>query len=173
MSLIAKQYWSAALQSHSLDVIELVWRITAAGVAEMVNFKPEITFAYNAAGTPTGELGQTTIDRLIGSGIINASVSFGSTAMGTDAFGFVLSTKGQVDKLFYGEYQVILPGSVNRSFGFGLDYSVTSMPNTLPAATAPRFAKTSTGDIAGLFTSSGLDTTTSGIIRVNLFCKLK
>lgn len=172
MSQIAKSLWSGALQQHQMDVIELTWLITGTQAASIVGQKPEITYGFNAAGTPTDELGQTTIDNLIGSNIITAATSFGSTAMGTDAFGFVLSTKGQLDKLYYGRLEVYTT-SLSTVIAGGLDYSVTSMPNTLPTAGSPRFAKTSTGDVAGLFVFTGLDALTSGFIRVSLFGRFK
>jgi len=169
--------WSDKLQQHEFDSISLVFRITAATTASFYasSLRPDITFGYNAAGVPTDELGQTTIDNLIGPNIITAATSFGATAMGANIFGFVLSTKKQLLSLEYAEVTVLNSATAATTFQAVqcLPYSLTNYPNTLPAVGQHRIGITSTGDAVGIISVTGLDAIASGFIKINMFGKLK
>lgn len=173
MSLIAKQLWSGPLQTHEYDVVELTFKITGAKAVGFYTSRPSCTYGFDAAGSATAELGQTTINNLVGDNIITAATSFGSTAMGTDAFGFVLSLDGQFQSLSQAAVKVSLAGTITEEVVNTLAYSTTTMPNTLPSAGAHRIALTSTGDVAGLIVVTGLDAASSGFIKISLYGKLK
>lgn len=164
------QIYNEGTARAQMDVIQIVWKITAATTVGYYDAKPSILTGF-ATG---GELAQTSIDALIPNSGIVAATSFGSTALGVDAFGFVLSLDGQLSKLFFADLSVTLAVptlTVAVARADGAAYSTTNLPNTLAAPM--RITRTTTGDVAGQFVITGLDAATAGTIVLNIYGKLK
>lgn len=154
------------LGQHQKAVLQLVFNITGAKAASVVGDTPRITFGFDDPATATSALGQTTVDRLIGANQVDCATAFGATAMGLNAFGFVLDCAGQIANAS-GIRAMLSAGTPVWAAGG----AVTTLPNTLAAS--GRLAVTPNGNLAGQLVISGLDAATSGLLVVELFVELK
>jgi len=155
------------LQSAQLDCIELYVKITAAKtVSQFMGASAPAIFVFDA-----GDSSQTAVDTLLGTASdITYATSFGSTALGSNAFGFVVK-HGKAKKAIYATVQnyqsaggtpaVDAFRSIN---GAGAD--TTALANTLTDG----FAVTAAGNLYGRYIgNSNLDATTAGTILIRLF----
>ncbi len=156
----------ALLARHQPDnEILLTLAITAAKTVSWIGIKPEIITGFD-----TGDFTQAAIDALLNStNEVLAATAFGSTAMGTDAFGFVLNCLGQV--------RAVRSMTVATNIGVGgatvscvCAGQTSALPNTLPALA--RVQTTSGGNIAAQFVITGLDAATSGLLQIRLITEL-
>ena len=171
MGVTKAQLYDESLQRHQYDEVEAVFKITGAKAVGFYMPKPNVTQGFDAPGSATAELGQTTVDNLIGANQVTVATSFGSTAMGADVFAFVLSTGGdesqaQFRKLFQAKVEVSLAGTVTSIYVDTLDYSTTNFPNTLLTAGTAIVGKTANGNLIAVLRVTGLDAATSGYIKV-------
>lgn len=116
----------------------------------------------------SGDLTQASIDAYLGvSGDITAATSFGSTAMGTDALGYVINMGGQAKSALWAHADSFL--TANAAFlSVGAGTVTTALPNTLTAG----FAVTPAGNLYGRFVVTNLDSQT-GSVKIQLACYLK
>lgn len=162
-----------ALQRSLPFTLRFTLSISAAKTASLVgkNGIPGVTFGFDTAAAVTDALGQTTIDNLLGlTSDVVAATAFGSTAMGTDAVGFVLACSGQV-KLVHGMRVTTNTGASGATLTACAGGITTALPNTLPALA--RCALTAGGNVAGQFVIAGIDSVTSGYVVVEIDVELK
>ncbi len=155
---------------HQFRRLSFFWEITGAKAASVITPRFDTTFGFDAPGSATAALGQTTIDNLLGStNEVLAATAFGSTAMGTDAFGFVIAMNGQNKSV----KQATITSNVGAG-GASVTASAlgqtTALPNTLPALA--RVQKTTGGNLAGQVVLAGLDSATAGFIRLDVYVEL-
>lgn len=86
---------------------------------------------------------------------VNVAVAFGSTAMGTDAFGFVLACDAQIARVA-GMEAFFYPGTEDAKYVT----SVTSLPDTLTSG----LLVTPAGNLAGRVIPGGLDSGTGQLV---------
>lgn len=159
---------SDALGRHQGYFLNLFFAISAAKTIAFIGSDvPQATFGFDAPGSATAALGQTTIDNLLGSvNEVLAATAFGSTALGTDAFGFVLACEGQIKEVK--SIRVLSNiGTGGADVNASAAGQTTALPNTLPAFA--RVQKTSGGNIAGQVVLTGLDAATAGLVQIQLF----
>jgi hypothetical protein len=148
----------AASQPHELKLIFSI----ASGVPTLINTKnlPPIIF-----GTAAGDFTQAAVNALLGldsassTSEIDTTVAFGSTAMGTDAFGFVLACAGQIDTVL--GMEAVLYDAEDLKFVA----KVTSLPNTLTSG----LLVTPDGNLVGRVIPTGLDTETGQLVLTIYF----
>lgn len=157
-SLTLTQSQLASSQPHTLI---LAFTITA-GVPTQLLTSGKLPAIF---GVAAGDFTQAAVNALLGSAgtdEIDTSVAFGSTAMGVDAFGFVLDCDGQVEDVLGLEstlYAVEQDNFVGK---------VTSLPDTL---TEGLFI-TPAGNLAGRVIPTGLDAATGTlVIKIHFFSK--
>lgn len=154
----------AASQPHKLT---LVFTITAGAPTQLLTKNlPPVVFGV-ATG---GDLAQGPINALLekdsngeelsasSTSEIDASVAFGSTAMGVDAFGFVIACDGQVDEVLGMEatlYDAEQDNFVPKA---------TSLPDTLTEG----LLVTPAGNLAGRVIPTGLDAET-GYLALHIY----
>lgn len=159
-----------AAARHQFRRLVFAFQVTGAKTAVLISPIPEATFGFDTPGSVTAPLGQTTIDNLLGSvNEVIAATAFGATALGTDAFGFVINMNGQI-KSVAGASIVSNVGASGALVSASCLGQTTALPNTLPALA--RVQKTSLGNLAGQFVLAGLDTATSGIVFLEVFVEL-
>lgn len=160
-----------AAARHQFRRLLFAFEVTGAKTAVAITPIPDVTFGFDAPGSATAALGQTTIDNLLGStNEVLAATAFGSTALGTDAFGFVINMNGQIRSV-KGASIVSNVGTAGASVTAACLGQTTALPNTLPALA--RVQKTSGGNLAGQFVLAGLDAATAGIVLVEIFVELQ
>lgn len=149
-----------ALQQSQLYPIDIFIQDTAGAVTQ-VNGVLEGSMIIGVAATP---FTQSAVDALIGSGQIVATTVFGSTAMGTDAFGFVLNTNQQIQSAQCMEYTLWIASEVANYVAV----QTTEPANTLTEA----LYVTPNGNIVGRVIPTGLDAGT-GVLHIRIWVTLK
>lgn len=157
---------SARLASAQPLEIKLFFTVTSGAVSFLgTKNLPPVIF-----GVAAGDFTQAAVNALLekdssGASLsasstseIDTTVAFGSTAMGVDAFGFVVYTAGQVDYVI-GATAILHQASEDVKFVS----RVTSLPNTLTAG----LLVTPAGNLAGRVILTGLDSAT-GVIEITL-----
>lgn len=146
--------------------LDLYFQITA-GAATLIHTKnlPPVIF-----GTTAGAFTQAAVNALLSpdtagdeiaaasTAEIDTTVAFGSTAMGTDSFGFVVPTGNQVDRVLGMEATLFLASPVIKYVS-----RVTSLPNTLTEG----IYVTPNGNLAGRVIPTGLDAGT-GVLKLSI-----
>lgn len=161
-----------SLARHQTEPIRLVFSITGAKAAVILGSNPfQATWGFDVAAGVTSPLGQTTIDNLLSStNEVIAATAFGSTAMGTDAFGLVVNCDGQL-KNIRTMHVYSSCGTAGASVDAIAAGTTTALPNTLPAVA--RAYCTVNGNFAAQFVLTGLDAATAGVIIIDLDVDLK
>jgi hypothetical protein len=151
----------AASQPHQL---KLVFTVTA-GVVTQIATKNRLPIIF---GTADSAFTQAAVNALLGvdsatsTEEIDTTVAFGSTALGVDAFGFVLACSGQIADVV--GMEAVLYDAEDMKFV----PKVTSLPDTLTAG----LLVTPAGNLAGRVIPTGLDSETGQlVITIHFFSK--
>lgn len=166
MSLQALTLANSRLAASQPHALKLVFTITAGAPTQLLTKNlPPVIF-----GTATGDFTQAAVNALLekdsdgadlsttSTAEIDTSVAFGATAMGVDAFGFVIACDGQIDNvlgmeatLYDAEQDNFVP-------------KVTSLPDTLTEG----LLVTPAGNLAGRVIPTGLDAET-GYLALTIY----
>lgn len=140
------------------DVIKFLVQETAGTLSYVSGLESLQNCLYH--GLAAGDFVQATADSLLGSvnDVITATM-FGSTAMGTDAYGFILSFDGQIQKVVYMKYTFWLATEIAHEL-----LSTTTAPTN---ALTEVCYQTPAGNIAGRIIPAGFDAGT-GLLEVEL-----
>lgn len=111
---------------------------------------------------------QATVDTFLGiANDVVVATSFGSTAMGTDAYGFIINMQGQAAQAAWACATVYLATPVPNGV-IGAGSVTTALPNTLTQGCAV----TAGGNIYGRLILAGLDAGTAAVqVRVGVLLK--
>lgn len=152
-----------ALQRNQVHEISLFFQQTAGTQTYLAGLEGLASCVI--IGDTAGEFTQAATDTLLGStNDILATTVFGSTAMGTDAFGIILATGEQVSRVVYCQYSLWLATEVANCF---------AGTKTAPTDALTEVAYCSPlGNIAVRVIPAGFDAGT-GILQVNLGVLLK
>lgn len=158
-ALTLTQSQLAVSQPHSL---KLVFTITAGAPTQLLTKNlPPVIF-----GTAASDFTQAAVNALLekdsngdslsatSTAEIDTSVAFGSTAMGVDAFGFVIACDGQVDDVL--GMEATLYDAEQDNFVA----KATSLPDTLTEG----LLVTPAGNLAGRVIPTGLDAETGYLV---------
>ena len=161
-----KSYLRASgIANHQPEIIDLVFKITGAKTVAPVSPGPEVIVGFDASAFT-----QALSDALLGTGDIPAvTTSFGSTRMGTDAFGVIIGMEGNAKELIAVESIVQL--GTGASVVSSCVGSTTALTDAL--ANKAAFVITSLGNVYGSITVTGLDAATAGFIHLRVICRLK
>jgi len=139
-----------------------------------LNTTKTLTFSAHYMGYPiihgcdSGDFVQATVDSFLGvTSDITVATSFGSTAMGTDAYGFIIAMNGQVASAVAAEGITYLATPVPAAVQ-GAGTVTTALPNTLTQG----FAITASGNIYGRLILTGGDAGTA-VNHIRLAVHLK
>jgi hypothetical protein len=154
------------LQASQPSVLNLFYTVTSGAVTRALTRNPSPTIF----GTAAGDFTQAAINALLspdnGPAIaaastaeVNAAVVFGSTAMGADAFGFVVSCQGQIGQIA-GFRTSFFPGTEDTKFTI----PVAALPDTLTAG----LLLTPLGNLVGRVIPTGLDLGT-GVLQLEIY----
>lgn len=164
MATYSKEIPADLLKRSQVDELVLEFIITGAKTARQVKLQnaPVITMF------DTGDSSQTAVDNLLGTASdVTYATSFGSTALGTDAFGFVIA-HGSAQKILSVQaqtYQSAGGTPANTMVIFEGEGAVeTALPNTL----TNKCAVTAAGNIYGRFIATNIDSVTAGAIRLTI-----
>lgn len=174
MGYPASQYKAPLLQKLEPFVLDYVFTDTA----------KTITFAAQQMGYPiihghdSTDFVQATVDAFLGiTNDVVVATSFGSTAMGTDAYGFIINMQGQTLATAWAEMDVFMTVAVQASTTvlpsqrvgvIGAGIVTTALPNTLTQG----FAVTPGGNIYGRLICTGLDAGTGPVhVRLGVYLK--
>lgn len=157
---------SDELQDSQVSTIELLLVVTGAkGLRQLKTTNAKLITGFDA-----GDFVQADIDALVGASQIDAATAFGSTAMGTNAVGFVLDTKGQVAKVLAVEALVVsTAGGTPATSHLLIESTESALPNTLTSG----IEKTANGDLYGRVVASNVDAATAGYIHLRIFFRAK
>lgn len=161
----SKALVSAPLQQKEPQALDFYINL-ASGVPSLTTNMAGYPIIFGtSAATP---LTQAEIDAFLGvSGDITAATSFGSTAMGVDAIGFVINMQGQAQSALWASSTLYVATRIfNAVEGAGV--TTTALPNTLTQG----FAVTPAGNLYGRLIPTGLDSA-SAILEVSLKYYLK
>lgn len=103
---------------------------------------------------------------------IDGATSFGSTAMGTDAFGFVIDTEGSVAQVVSARVSCVQTAGgtpANTELLVLGTQGAAALPNTLTSA----IGVSAEGDIYGHFVMGNVDAATAGFIDIEIFYRSK
>lgn len=146
-------------QRHQTTTIKFLYEITGAKTVVPMGQYPSAV-----AGFDTGTFTQAALDAVCGTANDVLAAVYGSTAMGTDAFGLVAGI-GNVGKVIAARYAVTAT--------VGAWQKRTAVANTLATAPEIRAVETSAGNVAVQLVSTGLDALTVGVIAIEIECQLK
>lgn len=166
MSLQALTLANSRLAASQPQALKLVFKITAGAPSQLLTKNlPPVIF-----GTAEGDFTQAAVNALLAkdssgddlsatsTSEIDTTVAFGSTAMGVDAFGFVIACDGQVDNvlgmeatLYDAEQDNFVP-------------KVAALPDTLTEG----LLITPAGNLAGRVIPTGLDAET-GYLAITIY----
>lgn len=156
MSLQALTLVDSRLAASQPHAIKLFFTITA-GAPTLIGTKNLPPIVY---GVAAGDFTQAAVNAMLGldsttsTAEIDTTVAFGSTAMGVDAFGFVLNCGGQVDSVI--GMEATLYDAEQDNFVA----EVTSLPDTLTEG----LLVTPLGNLAGRVIPTGLDAETGQLV---------
>lgn len=151
------------LAAGQMDVIKFIIQETAGTLSYVSGLEMLQNSLYH--GLAAGDFVQATADTLLGSvNDVITGTMFGSTAMGTDSYGFILSFDGQVQKLVYMKYTFWLATEVANCI-----LSTTTAPTNALTEVA---YQTPAGNVAGRIIPAGFDAGTN-ILEVELGLFLK
>lgn len=166
MSGPSQYYWNDKVQQGQYTVLRLAWNITGAKAASLINDGFPVVTSFDAGldtlAEITAALPDMTTDEFV------AATAFGSTAMGTGAFGFVIDMGGQVRRVRW--MTVHVSGTASS---VPLISSVIGQTTALTDSLASQVTAGSLGNVAGHILVTGLDGLTSGVIEINLHLELK
>lgn len=163
------------LYRSQYSVIDSIISITGAKTSADQNYPyaAPILYGYDAA-----DLTQTLVESFLGhTSQIVCATAFGSTAMGTDALGFVidmggaisvqtgLSANGQAASLSGVEAVFTTAAGAQAASGLWVPGSRSALPNTLASAAAV----SPDGDIYGHIVLTGLDAATAGYVHLRWY----
>ena len=146
-------------QRHQTTKIKFLFEITGAKTVVPMGNYPSVV-----AGFDTGTFTQAALDAVTGTANDVLAAVYGSTAMGTDAFGFVAGV-GNIGKVIAAKF------AVNATTGAW--QKRTAVANTLASTTEIRAVETTAGNVAVQMVLTNLDSLTSGVIYVEIECLLK
>lgn len=153
----------AALQQKEPHVLDIPVQL-ASGVPSLLSVMSGYPILLGVAA----ELTQSVVDAFLGvSGDITAATSFGSTAMGVDAIGFVVNMQGQAAAAVLAESVLYDATRIFNSVA-GAGTTTTALPNTLTQG----FAVTAGGNLYGRLIPTGLDASSS-LLKIELAYYLK
>ena len=148
-----------AAQRHQTTKISFLYEIT--GTKTVV---PMGSYPSAVAGFDTGTFTQAALDAATGTANDVLAAVYGSTAMGTDAFGLVAGI-GNVQKVIAATFQVVASqGAIQKR---------TAVANTLASTTEIRAVETTAGNLAVQLVLTGLDALTAGVIAIDVLVILK
>jgi hypothetical protein len=120
------------------------------------------------AGHDAGDFVQATVDSFLGiTNDVVVATSYGSTAMGTDAYGFIINLQGQASTACWAEAVAYLATPIPAGV-VGAGTVTTALANTLTQG----FAVTAGGNVYGRLIMTGLDAGTCAVrVRVGVILK--
>lgn len=155
--------------------------ITGAKTGKLWTPQPNIIVGYD-----TGDFTQAACDALLGStNEFVTATAFGSTAMGTDALGFILNCDGQLKsqaattltisgnsvtscEVLFEVFPLI---GTTQTTSIHTKAQTTVLPNSLAAPA--RLQVSSAGNVAGQIVISGLDAATAGLLVFKISPNMK
>ena len=153
------------------DELILKWSITGAKTSTPLPLnRSSVMTVYDAIAA------QSTIDNFLGSTNEFLIAQFDSTAMGTDAFGFLINMSGQAPGLNTTNNKAqaaqLLAVTVSVASGANgatmVSNGVVSVATLTSSSLTTQFALGTYGNIAGRAILTGLDALTSGLITARL-----
>lgn len=160
----SRVYASAEMQRNECIVSEFV--ITASSGAPTISAN-YLAYPVFIGGVST-DFTQALVDAFLGStSEFAVTTAFGSTAMGTDMFGFVLNLQGQAARALW--VQSVMQTSTQANAGVanlaqGAGTVTTVLPNTLTNG----LAVTTAGNLYGRIVTAGFDTGATNILLVRV-----
>lgn len=159
---------SDSLQRGQVPSLRLLFSITGAKTSAQLSFKkdPLIT------GYDAGDFVQATVDSFLDStNDIIVSAAFGSTAMGANAFGFIIQCNGQMQRAAGMKFtlETTAGGTPAR-----VERLVQASTSALTDAATSALAVSPAGNIYGRLSGVGdLDAGTAGYIDIEIFFEPK
>lgn len=165
--------WNPAVQDSQYQCLTFAWSITGAKTISLLSAGAPIATTFDAGldtlAEITAALPNMTTDEF------TAATAWGSTAMGTDAFGFVIdmsgeagAATGQARRVRYVVCHVAgTASSVPLIAGFA--GQTTALTNAL----TNQCTVGSLGNIGGHFVVTGLDALTTGLILLQIYVEMK
>lgn len=171
MGLSSLELVDSRLSSSQPHVLQFYFTVTGGAVTQVLTKNlPPIIF-----GTAAGDFTQAAVNALLeydsngdplsaaSTSEIDTSVAFGSTAMGIDAFGFVISCGGQIADVA-GVEAIAYIATEDGKFAA----KVSSLPDTLTAG----LLVTPAGNLVGRVIPTGLDAGTGVLVlKIHVFPK--
>jgi len=158
--------WNDKVQGAQYASIRLAWDITGAKAATLLNSGFPVATSFDAGLDTLTEitaiLPNMTTDEFV------AATAFGTTAMGTGAFGFVIDMEGQARKVLWMSCHVSGTAS-----SVPLISSVKGQSSALTNALESQVTVGSLGNVAGHLLVTGLDGLTAGLIELTIYLELK
>lgn len=154
---------SSQLAASQPSVLRLFFSVTSGAVTHLLSRDlPPVVF-----GVASGDFTQAAVNKLLekdSSGAdlsasstaeVDVATAFGATAMGVDAFGFVIQFRGQVARCA-GAMAYLFPGTEDVKF--------TPQTATLPNTLTQGLLVTPAGNLAGRVIPTGLDSATGQLV---------
>lgn len=165
--------WNDAIQASQYQELVFAWSITGAKAASLLNAGAPIAHTFDAGldtlAEITAALPNMTTDEF------TAATAWGSTAMGTDAFGFVIdmsgeygAATGQARRVRFVECHVSGTAS-----SVPLIAAFAGQQTALTNALTNQCTVGSLGNIGGHIVVTGLDALTSGLILLRIYLENK
>lgn len=164
MATFSKEVPDDRLKRSQFDEVTFEFLVTAAKTATQMTLQgAPVIFGFD-----TGDFVQASVDTLLGTANdVVVATSYGSTAMGTNAFGFVVAHGSckKVISVTASSYQTAGGTPENNFVMFaGAGASQTALPNTLVANCAP----TAAGNFYGKVILGNIDSATAAVIKITV-----
>jgi len=160
---------SDALQLRQFNELKFQFNITGAKTAALCTPQKgsPLAFGFDAGG----DLTTASLNSFLGlTGDVVGDTAFGSTAMGTDALGFVINMEGQAKKAVFMRATVVTTaGGTPATVEIGKEGVSTALTDALSIA----YAVSPAGNLYGRIIASNLDSGTAGFIELVLMFQSK
>jgi len=152
------------LQKSQVDTLTFKFNITAAKTASQIALQgAPVLFGFD-----TGDFNQTQTDNMLGTANdVVVATSFGSTAMGSNYFGFIIA-HNSAKAVLGARIETIQTtgGTPANSFAYVIGEGVAT--TALPDAATSKISVSPAGNIYGRFSAGNLDSVTAGTILITI-----
>ncbi|HYD02008.1 MAG TPA: hypothetical protein VEB22_12340 [Phycisphaerales bacterium] len=171
--------WNDKLQSSQPQCVRLAFKITGAKTVTEVLGAP-VAYTFDAGLDTAAEIAAILPDLAAATDEFTAATAWGSTAMGTDAFGFIVDMGGQARKVLYVEARLYGGSDANITsmngvtgadpvLGCGFQGQTTALTNAL----TNQCTVSSQGNVGGHIVITGLDALTAGLLVIDIYVQVK
>jgi hypothetical protein len=171
--------WSDKLASSQVQKVTLAFKITGTKTVTELLGAP-VAYTFDGGLDTAAEIAAVLSNLTAADDEFVAATAFGSTAMGTDAFAFIIDMEEQAREVKFVEARLYGGSDANITSMNGvtgadpmLGAGFAGQTTALTDALTNQCTVSSNGNIGGHIVITGLDALTAGLLVIDLYVKVK